>query len=234
LKNAEWSSVMKKQQSGFTLVEIAIVLVIIGLLLGGVLKGQEMITSAKVRNLADQGSAIKTAFYAFQDRYRAVPGDYANASNNINGVAGGANGGNGSGNGLVDTNNDRGLFWLQLSAAGFITGNYDGQAAANNTTCGSTTCPTNTYGAPMMFSWGNNADNNNTRSAHELRTGRGVPVEVLAELDRKIDDGAPRTGSFMVDRTVSANQCRQGGVNNSNYRIVSNNPESNCAGVHVL
>ena len=59
---------MNNRQSGFTLIEIAIVLVIIGLLLGGVLKGQEMITSAKVRNLADQGSAVKAAFFAFQDR----------------------------------------------------------------------------------------------------------------------------------------------------------------------
>ncbi len=44
---------MKSQQSGFTLVEIAIVLVIIGLLLGGILKGQELINSAKVKNLAN-------------------------------------------------------------------------------------------------------------------------------------------------------------------------------------
>ena len=43
---------MKRNQSGFTLIEIAIVLVIIGLLLGGVLKGQELINSAKVKNLA--------------------------------------------------------------------------------------------------------------------------------------------------------------------------------------
>jgi len=77
---------MDKNQRGFTLVEIAIVLVIIGLLLGGVLKGQEMITNAKVRNLADQGSGIKAAFFAFQDRYKALPGDYRIASQNIAGV----------------------------------------------------------------------------------------------------------------------------------------------------
>jgi prepilin-type N-terminal cleavage/methylation domain-containing protein len=59
---------MKRMQQGFTLVEIAIVLVIIGLLLGGILKGQELITNARVRNVADQQSAVKAAFYAFQDR----------------------------------------------------------------------------------------------------------------------------------------------------------------------
>jgi prepilin-type N-terminal cleavage/methylation domain-containing protein len=50
---------MNKPQSGFTLIEIAIVLVIIGLLLGGIRKGEEMITNAKVRNLADRGNAVK-------------------------------------------------------------------------------------------------------------------------------------------------------------------------------
>lgn len=225
---------MNKLQRGFTLVEIAIVLVIIGLLLGGVLKGQEMITSAKVRNLADQGSAIKAAYFAFQDRYRAVPGDYDNASNNINGVAGGVNGGNGNGNGLVEANNDRGLFWLHLAAAGFLTGNFDGQAQGNGLNCPSTRCGTNTYGAPMLFSFGSAADGTN-RNANELRTGRSIPVDVLAELDRKIDDGLPRTGNFQVDGSVNAATCRSGGAGaNSTYRIVSNNPQSDCAGVHIL
>ena len=60
---------------GFTLVEIAIVLVIIGLLLGGVLKGQELINSAKVKNLANDFRNISTFVYAYQDKYRALPGD---------------------------------------------------------------------------------------------------------------------------------------------------------------
>ena len=62
---------MNAKQKGFTLVEIAIVLVIIGLLLGGILKGQELISNARVRNVADQVNAVKAAYFAFQDRYRA-------------------------------------------------------------------------------------------------------------------------------------------------------------------
>jgi len=61
-----------KKQSGFTLVEIAIVLVIIGLLLGGILKGQELINSARVRNMADQNSGIQAAYFGFIDRYRQL------------------------------------------------------------------------------------------------------------------------------------------------------------------
>src|ERR1700674_4745393 len=66
---------MRKQQSGFTLVEIAIVLVIIGLLLGGILKGQELINSAKVKNLANDFRVIPTYIYAYQDKFKALPGD---------------------------------------------------------------------------------------------------------------------------------------------------------------
>ncbi len=224
---------MLNRQRGFTLIEIAIVLVIIGLLLGGVLKGQEMITSAKVRNLADQANGIKAAFFAFQDRYRALPGDYDNAANNIAGVAGGANGGNGDGNGLVNANNDRGLFWLHLSAAGFITGNFDGTAQANGLGCPTTTCPKNTFGAPMVFSFGNIADGT-ARNTHELRTGRSIPVDIMAELDRKVDDGIPLTGGFRTDQTNNAATCRAGAGAASTYSITAADPQSDCAGVHLL
>ena len=77
-----------KREQGFTLIEIAIVLVIIGLLLGGVLKGQELITSARVRNLISTQDGIKAAYFGFLDRYRALPGDYSAAVGNISGVSG--------------------------------------------------------------------------------------------------------------------------------------------------
>src|SRR5665647_661323 len=68
---------MKRNQSGFTLIEIAIVLVIIGLLLGGVLKGQELINSARVKNLATDFRNIPVFIYGYQDKYKALPGDQA-------------------------------------------------------------------------------------------------------------------------------------------------------------
>lgn len=63
-----------KQQQGFTLVEIAIVLVIIGLLIGGLLKGQELIASAKVRNTISQMEELKTAVLPFRIASRRCPG----------------------------------------------------------------------------------------------------------------------------------------------------------------
>lgn len=66
---------MRHHQRGFTLIEIAIVLVIIGLLLGGVLKGQELINQAKIKNVANDLNGVSVAVYAYQDRYKRLPGE---------------------------------------------------------------------------------------------------------------------------------------------------------------
>ncbi|MCP4077889.1 MAG: prepilin-type N-terminal cleavage/methylation domain-containing protein, partial [Gammaproteobacteria bacterium] len=68
-----------KNIEGFTLVEIAIVLVIVGLLIGGVLKGQEMVTNAKLKRIESDNAGLATAIFSYQDRYRQLPGDDSNA-----------------------------------------------------------------------------------------------------------------------------------------------------------
>src|SRR5260221_11039381 len=91
------SRAMKHTQKGFTLVEIAIVLVIIGLLLGGILKGQEMITQAKIKNVVADFSGISAAYYGYQDRYRAIPADDNNADTRWTGATKGDGTGGGGG-----------------------------------------------------------------------------------------------------------------------------------------
>ena len=92
---------MKRYTSGFTLIEIAIVLVIIGLLVGGVLKGQELITGARVRKLDLSAGRYQSRVLSFQDRYRALPGDYAAADTNIN--CDGSAWPKGNGNGSIES-----------------------------------------------------------------------------------------------------------------------------------
>lgn len=70
----------RRAQAGFTLVELAIVLVIVGLLIGGILKGQELIAATRVNSTASQVKAIEGAAYTFQDTYGGVPGDILNAA----------------------------------------------------------------------------------------------------------------------------------------------------------
>lgn len=117
---------MKSQQSGFTLVEIAIVLVIIGLLLGGILKGQELINSAKAKSLANDFRAIPVYIYGYQDKFRALPGDDLSASTH---VALTPAAGNGDGNGRIGgawnsvaVGDESVLFWQHVRGAGLATG----------------------------------------------------------------------------------------------------------------
>lgn len=170
---------MKHTQRGFTLVEIAIVLVIIGLLLGGILKGQELITSARVRNLANQIEGIKAAFFGFQDRYRALPGDFNLATSQITGASQ-----NGDGNGQI-TGTESIAVWDHISHAGFINGTY-----TYNATESTTTTPNNPWNGRMQIIYDAvYADPGTPSIRHNLKTGPQIPVEVLAELDRKIDGG---------------------------------------------
>jgi prepilin-type N-terminal cleavage/methylation domain-containing protein len=185
---------MHKQQSGFTLIEIAIVLVIIGLLLGGVLKGQELITAARVRNIISNQDGVKAAYFGFLDRYRALPGDYSTANANANIPGCGACFG-GDANGQIQTVAEGIHAWEHLSKAGFITGSYVSGSAAP--TSGPTNTPTNPYGSPIQLIFDNAYQDPGTASArHNLKTGANIPSDILAEVDRKIDDGLATNGQL--------------------------------------
>ena len=191
---------MSQKQTGFTLIEIAIVLVIIGLLLGGVLKGQELITSARVRNLISQQDGVKAAFFGFQDRFRAFPGDYTGAVANIPNISTAAcNGGVGNGNGRIEAGDEARLAWEHMSKAGFIAGTYTCAAADS-----ATTTPVNPYGIYLQVVYdgiyGSGTAATPSAQRHNVKTGAQIPVELISEMDRKIDDGLPNTGGFQFSR----------------------------------
>lgn len=194
---------MNRKQSGFTLVEIAIVLVIIGLLLGGILKGQELINSARVRNLADTASGVQAAYFGFLDRYRRVPGDWDATSastaigTTVTNPAADAN----TNNGRIDNPGtavwkEPNAMWEHLAKAGFIQGSYAGTNAVPTQSNG--LAPLNAFNAPMVV--GRTADyqvdSGTAATRLHLVTGRFIPAKVMRELDVKVDDSQPRTGTL--------------------------------------
>ena len=119
---------LAKRQSGFTLIEIAIVLVIIGILIVGVLQGQEMIENSKTKSIINDMKGIGAAYNSYLDRYRSVPGDEVQAVIQNRGW------GNtifGNGDGILTAatgntfNNNAGegrAMWQSLYASGFLAG----------------------------------------------------------------------------------------------------------------
>ncbi len=189
---------MKKQQSGFTLVEIAIVLVIIGLLLGGVLKGQELINSAKVTGLSQDFTRVQTALYGYQSRYRAVPGDHPTAATAINGAQNATTPtgviGNGQIDGLWDSvtfSDESVLFWQHARLAGFLSG----PTVPNATDY----VPTNAVGLRMGIS-----STIVITTPVPAMTGTynvcsaGILGKFAKQLDIQLDDGNTETGSVRV------------------------------------
>ena len=189
---------MKKQQSGFTLVEIAIVMVIIGLLLGGVLKGQEVITNAKIKNINNDFAGISAAVYSYQDRYSTLPGDDLNADAHVNGgiVSTAGTQGNGIIEGnwyaagsspAVGANGESVLAWQHLRAAGLLSGDITSSIA-----------PLHAFGGRIGIEDTLNGMNG-TVIVFENLAG-----DIAAILDSQNDDGVPNTGSVRNSGNLAA------------------------------
>ena len=210
---------MRSKQSGFTLVEIAIVLVIIGLLLGGVLKGQELINSAKIKHVANDLNGIAAGVYAYQDRYKTFPGDDGGAqarwastfNGNKNGVVGAdptgvaaastANYNDAPPTALAATTNETILFWHHMRIAGFVAGATTAADGGNQ--------PQNAVGGIVG-----------------IQTGAGLVPEmgglvvctsnlngkIAGAIDQQFDDGVGNTGTLRAFDQVKAPVTR-GGTN---------------------
>ncbi len=215
------------RQSGFTLIEIAIVLVVVGLLLGGVLKGQELINNAKVRNTISKMDELKAAVFGFQDRYNVLPGDSSTAATVVGGVA--VNCVTSCNNGQINPWRNTSLVTNHLSAAGFYTGNF--ATAEINAAPTTLNAPSNPWGGAMFIAFWNQFNvngGNSSVSANGIYSGIGIPSTALAEIDRKIDDGFPQSGTFRSGwpRLATA------GCVNGNAWVVTNG-RSDCTGVNL-
>jgi len=196
---------MKSQQSGFTLVEIAIVLVIIGLLLGGILKGQELINSAKVKNLANDFRTIPTYIYAYQDKFKALPGDDCLAGTHVGAPAVDqavpcpAPFGNGVINGnwnTVTATDEAYLFWQHVRLANL--------AAGPTNTADAAYVPTNSVGGILGISSATAAAVQITGMTGTYQIcSTGILGKFAKQLDIQMDDGNTATGSVRTTANAS-------------------------------
>ena len=194
---------MLSRNKGFTLVEIAIVLVIIGLLLGGILKGQEMITQAKIKNSISDFSGISAAYYGYQDRYRALPGDDLGATRWTAPTAGIP----GDGDGIVaGTYNvacpaatvagtaESCKWWDHLRRAGFVAGTGGQQ-------------PFNAFSGKIGVQTGN-AATPPVAASNGIATlqvcSAGIPDKVAIAMDTQMDDGNPAAGTVRGSSTTAS------------------------------
>ena len=224
---------------GFSLVELSIVLVILGLLIGGILSGRALIRSAELRSVTQQYEQFVTASYAFRNKYMALPGDFTQAVAFWGAAATGGDcltvGGtgtatcNGNGNGAIDlwvNSNEVFRFWQHLSNAAMIEGIYsgvqDGAQYSATTPANAPAGKVNTSlwyiqymgvqtGNAMLFdgNYGNALEFGGQFADYDPATPILLPSEAW-NIDGKIDDGKPAMGKVVVRAQNGLNTCTTG------------------------
>jgi len=181
----------RNSESGFTLIEIAIVLVIIGLLLGGVLQGQQLIENSRVKAATNDFNGLAAAVFSYQDRYGRLPGDDPGAVTGRGASWPGTNVGNGNGV-IADATSifapaatdETGIFFSNLRSAGFIAG--------DPTETGALALPQNPFGGLTSIASGTLFA---TMNGLKICMGNVSGTSAIA-LDTQLDDGDAISGRF--------------------------------------
>lgn len=226
-------------QAGFTLVELAIVLMIIGLLIGGILRGQELLKMSRITASVQQFKAYEGATYTFQDQYQGLPGDIVNPSFRIPNCSAVPCNTPGNGNSIIGpvasitgfsygTATENNAYFVQLAAAHLLSGidsksdwSSGAQAAAY---------PMTPLGALMWIAYYNHSPAAGGPWTSALQghwfvyvgknpsgagfTHNAVAVNTLALIDKKLDDGLPWSGQAVLNSSGCNNPGQEYDMNN--------------------
>lgn len=192
-----------QKQSGFSLVELSIVLVILGLLTGGILGGRELVKAAELRSVTSEYRQWVTAVNTFKDKYMGLPGDLDNATA-FWGAADTSSGGecgapgadtgsgtdtcNGNGDGEVEEDYEEIRFWQHLSNAGIISGNYSGVGGSGGIghAVGGENAPQSKYSTGV---WGTDHEGDSAGTSEEFALNYGQVLMLGSEASSGEPDG---------------------------------------------
>ncbi len=220
---------------GFTLVELAIVMVIIGLLIGGILKGTELVTTSKVNRTIQDLKAYETALITYREKYGQLAGDHSNATTRVPGCSIENHCANGDANGLIAVLDTEGVdinwqtrfatlsgtipreatqLWKHLSLANLISG-VDPGANPGAPEWGRSHPSSSLGGGYEMYY---DAATNVGGNQNIIRLSRGaiftgawqnlLSPPITAMIDRKMDDGGPNTGYVITNYGSITDTCK--------------------------
>lgn len=190
------------RESGFTLIEMAIVLIIIAVLMSAALQGQQFINSAKEKQLESDFSNIPMMIYGYQSKYKSIPGDDKNAVDRFSSLDPSVK--NGDGEGLIlgkwfefDTSADSALIWQHLRLGGFMQGESNLLSPSY--------IPHNIVGGALDIQSGANQENSpiidlagHGVAGNYTLCSKGIPGELAMSLDIHLDDGNPGMGNMLI------------------------------------
>lgn len=254
------SSPRTHAERAFTLIELSIVLVIIGLIVGGILTGRDLINAARINSEIAHITRYETAVNTFRTKYNEMPGDFGQAARMISGVTSGHNGNN---NGMIayatfgaDSDyRELAYAYEHMSKARIIEGSYDGDPA-NWMQSAASTIPRSKLSPDLALQLGGAltstgttlygqgitaSDANNSISWTPLQFS-WMTVKDSYSIDAKMDDGEPDRGRFFTinsdaeDGSAPGSTCIAGKYNitdgTPSYRMSST--PADCLSVYIF
>jgi prepilin-type N-terminal cleavage/methylation domain-containing protein len=202
---------LTRHRAGFTLVELAITLAVTGILIGGAIKGQEMITNTQLKKIEKDNMELSVAIDAYQDRYRALPGDDSHVDSRFSMYSDGINDPaaddiNGNGDGWIDgnwigtANSETANLWKHLRAAGLIQGDGDDDTPPKN-----------------VFNGEIGVRDNSLQIAGRVMVLGQVNSRVAAYLESRHDDNNPSSGGIQSDLSAPLMDATGGSTAGTSY-----------------